>query len=145
MVRFRLTTDSSVTAAGWHVDDIRLLGAGPSCVAESAPTADFASSSPDLLGESTSFLNGSTGGNLSYVWDFGDGSPTSTEINPLHQYALAGIYTVTLSVTNSIGSDVAGGTVEIVEPLNSFLPLVQSSSAAILNQRFGYEENLGRK
>lgn len=33
-----------------------------------------------------------------YLWDFGDGE-TSTEINPVHVYAAAGTYTVTLSIT----------------------------------------------
>ncbi len=34
----------------------------------------------------------------SVLWDFGDGT-NSTEQNPIHEYATAGIYTVTLTVT----------------------------------------------
>lgn len=36
-------------------------------------------------------------------WDFGDGSATSNEINPVHIYNLAGKYTVTLTATSPAG------------------------------------------
>ncbi|MCK6695557.1 MAG: PKD domain-containing protein, partial [Thermoanaerobaculia bacterium] len=39
----------------------------------------------------------------SYSWDFGDGA-TSTETNPSHTYAAAGIYKVKLTATNAAGS-----------------------------------------
>jgi PKD repeat protein len=39
-----------------------------------------------------------------YVWDFGDGT-TSTDRNPSHTYEDYGAYTVTLTVTTSVGSD----------------------------------------
>lgn len=39
-----------------------------------------------------------------YQWDFGDGN-TSEEENPMHPYSEPGTYTVTLIVTNNIGSD----------------------------------------
>lgn len=34
------------------------------------------------------------------VWDFGDGTPVSTEDNPIHKYEIAGTYNVTLTVKN---------------------------------------------
>ena len=34
------------------------------------------------------------------VWDFGDGTPVSTEENPTHKYEVAGTYTVTLTIKN---------------------------------------------
>jgi hypothetical protein len=40
----------------------------------------------------------------SWSWDFGDGG-TSTDQNPLHQYALPGTYTVTAIATNASGAD----------------------------------------
>lgn len=50
------------------------------------------------------FTNMTTGfGPFSYVWRFGDGSPTSTVTNPLHTYPLPGSYTVTLQVTDGHG------------------------------------------
>ncbi len=36
----------------------------------------------------------------SYLWDFGDGTPTSTLTSPTHTYAASGFYTVTLKVFN---------------------------------------------
>lgn len=42
----------------------------------------------------------------SYSWDFGDGS-LSTEQNPSHTYAAAGIYKVKLTATNAVGNATA--------------------------------------
>lgn len=39
----------------------------------------------------------------SYQWDFGDGSPVSTAVNPNHTFSQPGTYTVTLTVTVSNG------------------------------------------
>ncbi|MBU1012815.1 MAG: carboxylesterase family protein [Bacteroidetes bacterium] len=49
-----------------------------------------------------SFTNSSSNTNYC-LWDFGDGF-TSTDINPVHQYALAGIYPVKLYIENEIKS-----------------------------------------
>jgi PKD repeat protein len=40
----------------------------------------------------------------SYEWDFGDGTPTSSEVNPVHTYTDFGDYTVTLTVTGPEGT-----------------------------------------
>jgi PKD repeat protein len=42
------------------------------------------------------------GSALTYAWDFGD-STTSTSSMPIHTYTLPGVYTVTLTVTDSLG------------------------------------------
>ncbi|MDD1716532.1 MAG: PKD domain-containing protein [Methanolinea sp.] len=49
------------------------------------------------------FTDISMGGPTSWFWNFGDGS-SSTERNPAHTYANPGVYSVTLTVTNSYGS-----------------------------------------
>jgi PKD repeat protein len=46
------------------------------------------------------FTNTSTGTNLFFQWDFGDGN-TSTAADPTHSYAETGQYNVTLTVGNS--------------------------------------------
>ncbi len=66
------------------------------------PTASF---SADINGNTVYFTNNSTGGNLTYLWNFGDGN-TSTEENPVHTYQTAGTYNVTLTVSNSCGNDI---------------------------------------
>ncbi|TND00695.1 MAG: fibronectin type III domain-containing protein [Bacteroidetes bacterium] len=38
-----------------------------------------------------------------WLWDFGDGSPTSNAQNPAHQYSASGTYNVTLTVTTAAG------------------------------------------
>jgi PKD repeat protein len=50
---------------------------------------------------SVQFTDMSVGGPTSWDWDFGDGSPHSTDQNPLHVYTSNGIYTVTLFVRNT--------------------------------------------
>jgi PKD repeat protein len=40
-----------------------------------------------------------------YLWDFGDGSPTSTDINPSHAYSQNGSYSVKLYGENEHGED----------------------------------------
>lgn len=46
----------------------------------------------------------STGSPTAWKWSFGDGT-YSTDQNPVHKYSKAGIYTVTLTVSNKAGSD----------------------------------------
>lgn len=72
------------------------------------PTALFtATPSSGIAPLDVSFKDASVAG-MSVVtdrfWDFGDGS-TSVDKNPSHTYA-AGTYTVSLTVTNSLGSDI---------------------------------------
>ena len=49
----------------------------------------------------------------SYVWDFGDGSPTAGGYNTDHQYAQSGTYTVTLVAGNSCGVSVLQQIIEV--------------------------------
>jgi len=54
-----------------------------------------------------------------WLWDFGDGDSTNaTRQNPVHTYATAGTYTVTLTATNAIGSSTASkpGFITFVTP-----------------------------
>ncbi|MDD1719366.1 MAG: PKD domain-containing protein [Methanoregulaceae archaeon] len=47
----------------------------------------------------------STGNPTMWDWDFGDGQPNSTDKNPIHTYDNPGNYTVTLTASNSVGTD----------------------------------------
>jgi hypothetical protein len=79
------------------------------------PMASFTHDGPVAVGETAVFSNTSTGDNLSYVWSFGDGQ-TGTQASPSHIYSQAGTYTVTLTATNSAGSDQFTDTIQVTEP-----------------------------
>lgn len=69
------------------------------------PVADFDVPEPCLNG-GTVFFDSSAVGNaevVSWLWDFGDGSPGDTTQNPIHQYPSEGAYDITLSVTSEFG------------------------------------------
>lgn len=64
-------------------------------------TADPTSGTAPLT---VNFTDQSTNSPTSWQWDFGDGA-SSTEQNPVHTYNNAGTYTVTLTASNSYGSN----------------------------------------
>jgi PKD repeat protein len=69
------------------------------------PQADFSASPLTIYeGETVVFTDLSTDA-TSWEWEFGD-SNSSNEQHPNHVYSLAGTYTVSLTATNSIDSDV---------------------------------------
>ena len=88
----------------------------PITITDVPPLASFTSSSPDRIGQSTTFQNTSLGTNLNYLWNFGDGSPPASSPTPIvtHTFAHTGTYTVGLTVSNSAGSSTAYGAVDIV-------------------------------
>jgi PGF-pre-PGF domain-containing protein len=55
---------------------------------------------------SVTFTDLSNNTPTSWLWDFGDGS-NSTSQNPTHSYTVAGSYNVTLNATNAAGSNVS--------------------------------------
>ncbi|MEC9475411.1 MAG: HYR domain-containing protein [Planctomycetota bacterium] len=91
-----------------------------SCIVVTAPppAANFqmdpTSGTYDLL---VQFTDDSTGPIDGRLWDFGDGA-TSTELNPSHLYTLAGIYTVSLTVTGPGGTDTStcDSCIEVLDP-----------------------------
>ena len=91
-------------------------------VVSAAPTASF-----DISGTEgfIVFTNNSERAD-SYLWNFGDGN-TSTEENPIHDYAEPGDYTVTLTTTNECG-ELTETTVIVVESVNAIEDLSSISS-----------------
>ncbi|MCB2377344.1 GEVED domain-containing protein [Hymenobacter sp. BT635] len=70
------------------------------------PVAAFTSSYvPTSCVNPVQFTDQSQNAPTSWLWNFGDNT-TSTQQNPVHQYASSGTYTVTLTATNSFGSNV---------------------------------------
>jgi serine protease len=80
-----------------------------------APTADFSVTTADLEATFTDSSSDSDGSISSYSWDFGDGN-SSTDANPVHNYAAAGTYSVSLTVTDNEGaSDTETQSVTVTE------------------------------
>lgn len=80
--------------------------------------ADFTYTEDELV---FTFQNLSTNANT-FQWNFGDGSPTSTEENPVHEYAMNGAYTVTLIASNDLCASALSIPVDInVVSIESFL------------------------
>lgn len=109
----------------------------------SAPTAAFimnSTSGTEPL--SVRFTDYSTNTPTSWYWDFGDGN-TSTTQNPVHTYAFNGTFSVSLTATNSGGSNtltysdiisVAGDetdTSSATEPVAEFSVNLTSGSAPL--------------
>jgi PKD repeat protein len=106
------------------------------------PTADFdINVSPSCTGNQVCFNNVTTAGSYgptcstiaTYLWDFGDGSATSTLQNPCHIYTVAGTYPVTLSSTNPCGTTTKTKQVCIVKPLIPGFTLDNVSGCIPLN------------
>lgn len=99
------------SAAGYSATSTQTVKAIPGA------TSAFSVASTFELG--VTFANTSTTV-ASVVWDFGDGTATSTTIAPQHRYATAGTYNVKLTVTG-LGGDVVSSTQAIVVANNNLL------------------------
>ena len=109
----------------------------------SEPLASFTAS--PMLGSATldvTFTDTSTGSPTSWAWDFGDGG-TSTSQNPSHDFTSVGVYTVTLTATNSLGSTTAkliiivtSNTTPADNPPTAVISASQSSGIAPLTVNF---------
>jgi PKD repeat protein len=69
------------------------------------PEANFSSQSSGLSVQFSDLSSTTEGTITGWSWNFGDGSPGSNEQNPTHDYPSAGVYSVTLTATNSLGCD----------------------------------------
>ncbi len=68
------------------------------------PQAAFKGDIIDECAGEVAFVDTSSNQPTAWLWDFGDGTTDSVSC-PVHQYATAGIYTVSLIVSNAYGSD----------------------------------------
>ncbi len=86
------------------------------------PAASFETSGPACPHEPVYFTDTSQADPpvTAWGWTFGDGGAASVP-NPVYTYTAAGVFTVTLAVTNAVGSDAATQTVTVHRlPIASF-------------------------
>ena len=83
-------------------------GTLPATLTVSAPTTQQA------LGATISFSANASNPELSYLWDFGDGS-TSNDVAPTHVYARAGVFAVRLTLGNGGSSISAASSVAVAD------------------------------
>jgi PKD repeat protein len=100
-VRFQLKSDGGTRKDGFYFDDFSIYynEAGPTL----APVAQFQTPTVLCSGTPITFTDLSQNLPTSWAWDFGDGF-TSIEQNPSNVFA-PGTYTVSLTVTNSAGTN----------------------------------------
>jgi PKD repeat protein/subtilisin family serine protease len=83
-----------------YLDNINIISTGAS-----VPVAGFDADITEGCGSLiVQFADTSTGDADEWLWDFGDGN-TSTQQNPQHEYITSGVYTVSLTASNSLGGD----------------------------------------
>lgn len=92
-----------------------LHGANPCTV-----NADFEVGDQLCSGGQTVFTDMSVGA-ATYEWDFGDASPINNDESPVHVYAAAGNYTVTLTISGCLTTDTHTENIVITEGPSVFL------------------------
>ena len=94
----------------------------PNYITVDSPTAMFSYTYACIPPTQVSFTNGSLGA-TTWLWNFGDGSPNSTVLNPVHNYPALITYTVTLTTYNATSGcrDTARLPVNLAKPLPHFV------------------------
>jgi PKD repeat protein len=100
----RFTSDANTNGVGWKAS---WTATGGSCSPVITPVADFSAAPTSVnTGTPVQFTDLSTNIPTSWSWTFTGGTPaTSTAKNPSVTYAAAGTYAVSLTATNSAGSN----------------------------------------
>ncbi|MHA1369478.1 MAG: PKD domain-containing protein, partial [Promethearchaeota archaeon] len=84
------------------------------------PYANFTANASSIYeGEYVQFTFIGDNGDIptTYQWDFGDGTPNSTDKDPIHQYNVAGYYNVTMTVTDMDGDSSTLEYIDFIEVL----------------------------
>ena len=149
---------TTFTESGTYVVQLSAAGPGGSTTATKtitvlapleAPIANFDAN--PTIGEApltVDFTNTSIGSELTISWDFdSDTVIDSNENSPSTEYSVAGSYTVTLTVSNSAGTDTASQTINVSEVVVQLPPTaafaanpttgVAPLTVAFTNQSFG--------
>ena len=89
----------------------------PSCVARVCNYSGVGTTDPN------------TGDTFTYLWNFGDGTPTSTSSAPSHTFAIDGTYIVSLTVTDGWGdATTVTRSITLTEPAGNANPVAVISN-----------------
>jgi len=134
----------TITELGAHVAELTVTDPGGQTASDAvsitveanqAPTADIVASSASGTAQSPVAFDGSgstdpNGDQLSYHWDFGDGTSASG-VQVEHAYAEAGTYTAALTVSDGELSDTAQVTITVAAaPSAPDAPVLQATAGA---------------
>lgn len=113
-------------------------------VVRAQPLTDFdAVNKLGCTGLAVKFTNNTQNG-VSYLWDFGDGSPTSSEFEPTHIYTGSQeYYTVTLTAVNNLGCPMTvtkTNFIHIVQPPVAAFNVNPSTVISIPDYTFNFED-----
>lgn len=129
-----LTVTDEASETGTTSVDVTVTAPTPN----NPPSASFTS---DCTYLSCTFSNTSSdpdGDSMTYVWDFGDGS-SSTTASPTYDYGSAGTYTVTLTVDDGDLTDIASDSVSTTDPPPPGNPTVTADAAPFsFDGKYGY-------
>jgi large repetitive protein len=101
---------------------VLIIGPPPDPIQGLAATND----GPSLLGQPTTLTaTVESGTDVSYVWDFGDGTIGAGDV-VTHTYAAVGTYTAVVTATNIVNTMTASTTVTVTPPpgWHAYLPVV---------------------
>jgi serine protease len=92
------------------------IGNGGGTPSDQPPSAAFSATCTDLACSFDGSASADDNGIASHAWNFGDGGSASG-VNPVHNYAAGGSYTVTLTVTDTVGQTAGSSqTVTVTAP-----------------------------
>ncbi len=105
----------------------------------SYPIASYTSDTIVCSGDPLCFTNSSSGTNISYVWDYGDGSPTSTLSDVTHNFNTdtTTTFPVVLTVTDEYGCQKTHTqNILVSKPVANFIALSQTADCPPFNAQF---------
>ncbi|HTP11094.1 MAG TPA: PKD domain-containing protein, partial [Anaerolineae bacterium] len=135
------TSAHTYAAVGMYTATVTATNSANSQVATTSVTVvdvpisglNAANSSPTRLGSATNFTATiSSGSNVAYAWNFGDGA-TGSGATSAHTYATIGTYTATVTATNSVNQQVAATVVTVIDRPISGLTAANDSPTQLGN------------
>jgi gliding motility-associated-like protein len=104
------------------------------------PSLNFsANPDPSCVNTPITFTNASDTNATNFLWDFGDGTATSIDVNPIHAYQDTGTYTITMSAeyNGCPNTVVFTDTIQVLPPIADFttdLTCDSLSTAQFINE-----------